>query len=48
MIYKKFYFNNYKGIKETSIELDKKNKLHCIVGINESGKTTLLKAIETT
>ena len=48
MIYKKFYFNNYKGIKETSIELDKNNKLHCIVGINESGKTTILKAIETT
>lgn len=48
MIYKKFYFENYKGIKKISIELDKNNKLHCIVGINESGKTTILKAIETT
>ena len=45
MIYKKFYFKNYKGIKETSIELDKDNRLNCIVGINESGKTTILKGI---
>ena len=45
MIYKKFYFKNYKGIKETSIELDKNNKLYCIIGQNESGKTTILEGI---
>ena len=45
MIYKKFYFKNYKGIKETSIEFDNHSNLCCIVGINESGKTTILKGI---
>ena len=32
MIYKKFYFKNYKGIKETSIEFDNHSNLCCIVG----------------
>ena len=45
MIYKKFYFENYKGIINTNIELDENHKLHCIVGRNESGKTTILGAI---
>ena len=45
MIYKKFYFKNYKGIKETSIELSDGGGIHCIIGKNESGKTTILKGI---
>ena len=45
MIYKKFYFKNYKGIKEASIVFDRKDKLSCIIGLNESGKTTILEGI---
>ena len=46
MIYKKFSFKNYKGIKETiDIVLNENHRLHCIVGKNESGKTTILEAI---
>ena len=39
-----FCFKNYKGIKGTSIELNG-GGLYCIVGKNESGKTTILKGI---
>ena len=45
MIYKKFYFKNYKGIKETEIVVDECSRLHCIIGRNDSGKTTILKGI---
>ena len=48
MRYKSFSFKNYKGIQETSVKLDDGNSLYCITGINESGKTTILKAIEQT
>ena len=48
MIYKKFYFENYKGIKDRlEFEIDaNSNKPCCIVGNNESGKTTILKWIK--
>ena len=47
MKYKSFYIKNYKGIKELSIDLDKDPKTNIItlVGLNESGKTTILEAI---
>jgi AAA15 family ATPase/GTPase len=47
MIYKKFYFNNYKGIKEkVEIDIDaNSDKPYCIIGNNEGGKTTILKGI---
>lgn len=48
MKYKHFFLENYKGIKDRLIfdlELDSQVP-HCIIGNNESGKTTLLKGIE--
>ena len=47
MIYKKFYFKNYKGIKDRlEFEIDaNSNKPYCIIGKNEGGKTTILKGI---
>ena len=45
MKYKKFTIKNYKGITE-EIEINlEKNSLIPIIGINESGKTTILQAI---
>ena len=50
MIYKKFYFKNYKGInneKIEEVEIDaNSNKPYCIIGNNEGGKTTILKGME--
>lgn len=46
MIYKKFHIQNYKGIKDVEISLVK-DDLVLLLGLNESGKTTILKAIET-
>jgi AAA15 family ATPase/GTPase len=47
MKYKSFYIKNYKGIKELQLELDRDPKTNIItlVGLNESGKTTILEAI---
>ncbi|TVZ57395.1 putative ATP-dependent endonuclease of OLD family [Lutibacter sp. Hel_I_33_5] len=45
MIYKNFTIEQYKGIKQIEISL-KKNDLVLLLGLNESGKTTILKAIE--
>lgn len=47
MRYKSFYIKNYKGIKELTIDLNKEPKSNIItlVGLNESGKTTILEAI---
>ena len=47
MRYKSFYIKNYKGIKELTIDLDRDPKTNIItlVGLNESGKTTILEAI---
>ena len=48
MKYTSFYIKNYKGIKELTLELDKdpKSNVITLVGLNESGKTTVLEAID--
>ncbi len=47
MKYAEFYIKNYKGIKELTLRLDKdpKSNVTTLVGLNESGKTTILEAI---
>ncbi|MES2514263.1 MAG: AAA family ATPase [Bacteroidota bacterium] len=47
MNYTKFTIKNYKGIKELTIDLEKepKSKVLTLVGLNESGKTSILEAI---
>lgn len=47
MRYKSFYIKNYKGIKELTIDLnlEPKSNIITLVGLNESGKTTILEAI---
>ncbi len=45
MKYLNFSFENYKGIIE-KITIGNKNSLSCLVGNNESGKTTILKGID--
>ena len=45
MVYKQFTIENFKGISKVIISLFK-NDLVLLLGINESGKTTILKAIE--
>ena len=45
MIYKNFEIEHFKGIEKVSISLQK-NDLVLLLGLNESGKTTILKAIE--
>ncbi|MDA9818054.1 AAA family ATPase, partial [Flavobacteriaceae bacterium] len=48
MKYESFFIENYRGIKNRlDFNLDMKIKApHCIIGNNESGKTTILKGIE--
>lgn len=43
----KFKIENYKGIKELTIELNRqpRTKIFTLVGLNESGKTSILEAI---
>jgi energy-coupling factor transporter ATP-binding protein EcfA2 len=47
MRYKSFSITNFKGIKSTTIELEPNSggRIFTLVGLNESGKTTLLEAI---
>ncbi len=47
MKYKKFTIENYKGIKHLELDFDIQpdNKIYTLVGLNESGKTTILEAI---
>lgn len=45
MIYKNFEIQKFKGISDISVSLYK-NDLVLLLGLNESGKTTILKAIE--
>lgn len=47
MQYKKFIIKNYKGIQDLTIDLSKRPncKIYTFVGLNESGKTTILEAI---
>jgi ABC-type polysaccharide/polyol phosphate transport system ATPase subunit len=47
MKYSKFVIKNFKGIKELTLDLEKepKSKVFTLVGLNESGKTSILEAI---
>lgn len=47
MRYTSFYIKNYKGIQELTLDLDRepKSNIFTLVGLNESGKTTVLEAI---
>ena len=47
MKYTKFTIKNYKGISEIALDLSKKpdSNIFTLVGLNESGKTTLLESI---
>lgn len=47
MYYTSFRIRNYKGIKDTTIWLNKQSKtgVFAFVGLNESGKTSILEAI---
>lgn len=47
MRYTKFIIKNFKGIKELTLDLNKlpQTNLYTLVGLNESGKTTILEAI---
>ena len=49
MRYIKFIIHNYKGISDLTIDLSQKpdNRIFTFVGLNESGKTTILEAINT-
>jgi predicted ATP-dependent endonuclease of OLD family len=46
MLYKSFRIQNYKGIRDTTIEIPVgQSRAVTFIGLNESGKTTLLEAI---
>lgn len=45
MRFESFTIKNFKGIKEISFKLDKSVKAYTLVGLNESGKTSILEAI---
>ena len=47
MKFTKFVIDNYKGIKHLDLDLNilPDNKIFTLVGLNESGKTTILEAI---
>lgn len=48
MRYSKFTIENYKGIQNTSLDLTGRMEpnIYCLVGLNESGKTTILEALK--
>lgn len=45
MRYKKFTIRNFRGIKELEISLPSSPRIITLVGLNESGKTTILEAL---
>ncbi len=47
MQFTKFEFKNFRGVKAATLDLSKspKNSVNTLVGLNESGKTTVLEAI---
>lgn len=49
MRYTKFVINNFKGINDLTIDLSKQpsSRIFTFIGLNESGKTTILEAINT-
>ena len=44
MLYKKFSLENFKGIDKSEIDLEN-NRIVTLVGLNESGKTTIMEGI---
>ena len=44
MIYKSFKIKNFKGIDETTIDL-KNSRIVTLVGLNESGKTSIMEGV---
>ena len=48
MRYSKFKIVNFKGIRDITLNLDKRpiSPVYALVGLNESGKTTILQAID--
>src|SRR5690349_1874590 len=48
MKYLRFDIKNFKGIVHVRLDLSKapRSKVHTLVGLNESGKTTILEAID--
>lgn len=48
MRYRRFEITNFKGIRHLSIDLEERQqgRIHTLVGLNESGKTTILEAID--
>lgn len=49
MRYTKFIIKNFKGINDLTIDLSKQpqSRIYTFIGLNESGKTTILEAINT-
>jgi predicted ATPase len=46
MYYNKFVIQNFKGIRDLTLDLDKQsNNVFTLVGLNESGKSTILEAM---
>ncbi len=45
MIYKKFTIRNFKGIENITIDFQE-NRILTLVGLNESGKTTIMEAMD--
>ncbi len=47
MEYRKFVVRNFKGIDELELAIETKPRtwIHTLVGLNESGKSTILQAI---
>lgn len=48
MRYTSFEIENFKGIRSLRLDLDStpKSQVYTLVGLNESGKTTILEAID--
>ena len=46
MKYTKFGLKNFKGVKEVAIDVNGNEKPMALVGLNESGKTTILEGVE--
>lgn len=40
-----FKISNFKGIENTTIKLDSNSNIYTLIGLNESGKTTVLEAL---
>lgn len=45
MRFRKFRFRNFKGIEDLTLDLLGEQRIYPLVGLNESGKTSVLEAI---